>query len=127
MNANLYNGLTLAYIGDAIFEIYIRKEALAAGLTKVKEIHKFVTKRVNSEAQAKYIKYLLDNNFLTEEEKDIYLRGRNAHVKSNRKNVDLMIYHEATGFEALAGYLNLIGDDSRLYEIFEKVFREVEI
>lgn len=127
MNANLYNGLTLAYIGDAIFEIYIRKQALAAGLTKVKEIHKFVTKRVNSEAQAKYIKYLLTNDLLTEEEKDIYLRGRNAHVKSNRKNVDIIIYHEATGFEALVGYLNLIDNNQRLEEMFDIIFREVEI
>ncbi len=127
MNANLYNGLTLAYIGDAIFEIYIRKQALAEGLTKVKEIHKFVTKRVNSEAQAKYIKYLLTNDLLTEEEKDIYLRGRNAHVKSNRKNVDIIIYHEATGFEALVGYLNLLDNNQRLEEIFDIIFREVEI
>ena len=83
MKANLYNGLTLAYIGDAIFEIYIREKALEKGLTKVKEIHKYVTKLVNSEAQAHYIKYLNENNLLSVEEHDIYLRGRNSHPMAN--------------------------------------------
>lgn len=106
VNVKLYNGMTLAYIGDAYYELLIRNLALEKGLTKVKDIHKFVTTYVNSYAQEKYIFYLINNDLLTEEETEIYKKGRNSAVKSHRK-VDLQTYHNATGFEALIGYLYL--------------------
>lgn len=121
MEANQYNGMTLAYIGDAIYELYIRKYVLDLGKTKVKEIHKLVTNFVNANTQAKYMAWLLEKDILTSEEKSIYLRGRNAKVSSNRKNVDLANYHEATGFEALFGYLHLLGNNARIELILKLI------
>ena len=117
MDANLYNGLSLAYIGDAVFEIYVRKHVLAMGITKVNNLHKRVVEYTSGEAQAKTIKEFLNNNVLTEEEISIYKRGRNSHVNSNRKNIDLANYLDATGFEALIGYLYLSEKIERLEEL----------
>lgn len=69
MEINQYNGMTLAYIGDAIYELCIRQYVLNSNETKVKQLHKKVTKLVNSSAQAKFIHYLLNKNILTDEEK----------------------------------------------------------
>lgn len=115
MQAELYNGLTLAYLGDAIFELLIREDALIKGVIKVKDLHAYVTSKVNSNAQAKYIDYLLANNLLTEKEQQIYLKGRNSKIHTVHK--DLATYHKATGFEALLGYLYLVKDLERLKEI----------
>lgn len=123
MQVNLYNGLTLAYIGDAVFELYIREEALNKGIVKAKELHKFVTSKVNSVAQAYYIDYLLGNNLLTEEEIKYYLKGRNAKIHTVHK--DLATYHKGTGFEALIGYLYLDKQTSRLAELI-KIVKELE-
>lgn len=117
MDANLYNGLSLAYIGDAVFEIYVRKHVLSLGVTKVNNLHKKVVEYTSGEAQAKIIKGFINNNVLTEEEISIYKRGRNSHVNSNRKNIDLANYLDATGFEALIGYLYLKGNVERLEEL----------
>ena len=117
MDANLYNGLSLAYIGDAVFEIYVRKHALAMGVTKVNNLHKRVVEYTCGEAQAKTIREFINNNVLTEEEIAIYKRGRNSHVNSNRKNIDLANYLDATGFEALIGYLYLSEKTERLEEL----------
>lgn len=122
LDANIYNGLTLAYIGDAYFELIVREQALQAKLTKVNSIHNYVTARVNSKAQANYINQLIANNLLTDLELSIYNRGRNAHVNSVRK-IDLKTYHEATGFEALIGYLYLTKNFLRIEEICNVVLK----
>ena len=117
MDANLYNGLSLAYIGDAVFELYVRKHALAMGTTKVNNLHKKVVEYTRGEAQAKIIRDFISNNVLSEEEISIYKRGRNSHINSNRKNIDLANYLDATGFEALIGYLYLSEKIDRLEEL----------
>ena len=117
MDANLYNGLTLAYIGDAIYEVYVRKYALSLGLTKVNNLHKKVIEFTKGEAQAKVIRELIASGALTDEEIAIYKRGRNSHINSNRKNIDLANYLDGTGFEALIGYLYLTDNITRLEEI----------
>ena len=121
MDANLYNGLSLAYIGDAVFEIYVRKHALSSGITKVNNLHKKVIEFTSGSSQAKFIKDLINNNVLTDEEIAIYKRGRNSHVNSNRKNIDLANYLDATGFEALIGYLYLKGNVERLEELINLI------
>ena len=125
MDANLYNGLTLAYIGDAIYEVYVRKYALSLGLTKVNNLHKKVIEFTKGEAQAKAIKELIASGVLTEEEIAIYKRGRNSHINSNRKNIDLANYLDGTGFEALIGYLYLKDNITRLEEIIDIVFNSI--
>ena len=117
MEANLYNGLTLAYIGDAIYEVYVRKHALALGFTKVNELHKKVTCYTSALAQAKAVHYYLEQSILTETELSIFKRGRNSHIHTKRKNVDLADYLDATGFEAILGYLYLKNDILRLEEL----------
>ena len=117
MDANLYNGLTLAYIGDAIYEVYVRKYALSLGLTKVNNLHKKVIEFTKGEAQAKVIRELIASGALTDEEIAIYKRGRNSHINSSRKNIDLANYLDATGFEAVIGYLYLKGNIDRLEEL----------
>ena len=117
MDAKMYNGLSLAYVGDAVYEIYIRKHALSLGLTKVNSLHKKVVEFTSGEAQAKIVRGLLSAGILTEEEISIYKRGRNSHINSNRKNIDLADYLDATGFEALIGFLYLNGNVDRLEEI----------
>lgn len=121
MDANLYNGLSLAYIGDAVFELYVRKHALAMGVTKVNNLHKKVVEYTRGEAQAKIIRDFISNNVLSEEEISIYKRGRNSHINSNRKNIDLANYLDATGFEALIGYLYLKGNIDRLEELINLI------
>ena len=119
MDAKMYNGLSLAYVGDAVYEIYIRKYALSLGLTKVNTLHKKVVEFTSGEAQAKIVRELLKAGILTEEEISIYKRGRNSHVNSNRKNIDLADYLDATGFEALIGFLHLNENIERLEEIIK--------
>lgn len=121
MQANMYNGLCLAYIGDSIYEIYIRKHILSLGYTKVKDLHKKVTEFTCGEAQALAMYYLLNENLLSDEEISYYKRGRNSHVNSNRKNIDIKTYLDATGFEALIGFLYLDNQIDRLEEIIDIV------
>ena len=111
------NGLTLAYIGDAVYELYIREYVVNQGYTKVNKLHKEVIKYTSGNAQARFMHYFLENNILTDEEITYFKRGRNSHVNSSRKNMELKDYLDATGFEALIGYLYLSNNQERLMEL----------
>lgn len=100
------NGLTLAYLGDAYFELKIRNYLIGKGLTQVNELHREAIKYTSGVAQANLIEYLMDNNYLSEEEIKLFKRGRNASGQG-RKNIDAKTYQSATGFEALIGGLSL--------------------
>lgn len=121
MQASMYNGLSLAYIGDSVFEMHIREYVLSLGVTKVKDLHKKVVEYTCGEAQAQAVRYLINNNLLMENEIIYYKRGRNSHVNSSRKNIDLATYLDATGFEALIGFLYLDKQIERLNEIIKIV------
>ena len=123
MNANSYNGLSLAYIGDAIFELYIRKYVLSLGYTKVNDLHKQVIKYTSGEGQSYFIHKFLELNILNDEEIMIFKRGRNSHVNSSRKNLELKDYLDATGFEALMGFLYLDDKTDRLEELINLCIR----
>jgi len=123
INPDLLNGLALAYIGDSVYEIYIRKYILSLGLSKVNTLHKNVIKYTSGEAQATIIHNYLENNILTDDEINIFKRGRNSHVNSSRKNLDLKNYLDATGFEALIGYLYLKDEITRMEELIELAIR----
>ncbi len=126
MDANILNGLTLAYVGDAIYETYIRRHMVDEGYTKVKVLHKKVTEYTSGASQAKIVHELINNEILTEEEVGIFKRGRNSSVNSCRKNLSLQEYLDATGFEALIGYLYLSGKIERLDYIMELILRKRE-
>ncbi|MBQ9267824.1 MAG: Mini-ribonuclease 3 [Clostridia bacterium] len=110
--------LVWAYMGDAIYESYIREYVIKQGLCKNGLLHKKSIKYVSANGQVKILKNI--EEFLTDEEKDIVRRGRNANPHSHAKNADIVDYKYATGFEALIGFLYLTGEKERLNEILEK-------
>ncbi len=119
MEAFLHNGLSLAYIGDAYFEILVRCHLLNKGITKVNDLHKLACNYTSATGQAKIMRHLLENNLLSEKEIDIYKRGRNSNISHFRKNVDRKEYLDATGLEALIGYLYLENEILRVDELFK--------
>lgn len=122
---NLNNGLSLAYIGDAYYELRIRMHLLTSGLTKVNDLHKEAIKFTSAKGQTLAMEALHDFD-LTEDEEKIFKRGRNAESTHKPKNTDLATYHKATGFEALLGYLYLDGQSDRLEEIINKCIKTIE-
>lgn len=119
MKPELYNGLSLAYIGDTVYETYVREMILDGGLTKVNDLHKKAIKYTSGVGQAYIVTKLLEDNILTEDEQVYYKRGRNSHVKKVRKNVARQTYLRATGYEALIGYLYLSKNFERLDFLFK--------
>ncbi len=110
-----YSPLTLAYIGDAVYDLLIRTEVVAKGNRPVNKYHKQVSAVVKAEAQAQLVHVLLDE--LTQEEHDVYQRGRNANSHTKAKNATMGTYHRATGFEALIGYLYLTEQYDRITDL----------
>lgn len=112
--------LTWAYIGDCVYELYIRTELINRTNLKPHKLHIESIKYVKAKAQAEFLQSIMEE--LTEEEKDIVRRGRNAENHHLPKNCDVKDYMYATAFEALIGYLYLKRNENRLKEIFDKVF-----
>ena len=110
-----YSPLTLAYIGDAIYDWIIRTLIVKQGNSRPEKMHKRASALVKASAQAEMIERLLP--MLTEEEHAIYKRGRNAKSYTMAKNATMLDYRKATGFEALMGYLYLKEDMSRLIDL----------
>lgn len=110
----LLNGLALAYVGDAIYEIYIRDYLIRQGHTKPNMLHRQATTYVSAKAQSHLMKEMLAVELLTEEELVMYKRGRNAKSHTSAKNADITTYRVSTGFEALFGYLHLTEQKERL-------------
>ena len=114
-----YPALTLAYIGDAVFEIYVRSYLVTEKNEAVAKLHKSATGYVKAASQSKYMEILEDK--LTEDELAAYKRGRNAHPKTTAKNADIIDYRRATGFEALIGYLYVLDKIERIDEIMNLI------
>lgn len=108
--------LALAHIGDAVYELMMRTALCEAGLTAVTDLHRETVRRVNAPAQAKAVGKLLPA--LTDAERAVYKRGRNAKVNSVPQHADVSEYHAATGLETLFGWLYLQGQTQRLCELF---------
>ncbi len=113
------SGLSLAFIGDAVYELFIRKHVLSKGEARVKDLHKDTVRLVNADFQADMTDVLLP--LLCEDELAVFKRGRNAHAGHTPKNKSEAQYHKSTGFEALIGYLYLKKDFERLDFIFSEV------
>jgi ribonuclease-3 family protein len=112
----------LAYIGDAVYEIFVRELMLEEGRLRANSLHRSTTAYVNAHAQADAVRGMLEE--LTEEEQRIVKRARNHKFHSKAKNADPLTYKWATGFEALIGYLHLAGEEERLSRVLS---RAVEI
>ena len=121
MDLNLINVITLAYIGDAVYEVYIREHLIKNGIAKVEDLQKEAIRFVSAKSQCKILSYLIDNNLLTENELDIVKRGRNYKRTSHPKNTDIVTYKMSSGFEAMIGYLYLNDNIERLNEIINYI------
>lgn len=110
-----FSSLSLAYIGDTIFDLLIRSMVLANGNTPVSKMHKTCSGIVCATSQSEMIDAIYDD--LTEEEKEVVLRGRNAKSKTTAKNASILDYRKATSLEALLGYLYMEEKIDRLYEL----------
>lgn len=123
---HLLNGGALAYMGDAVYEVSIRKHLLLKGLTKTNDLHVRATTYVSAKAQAVLIKKMEAEDILTETEFNIFRRGRNTKSYSKAKNADHATYSASTGFEAVIGYLFLTDQKERLEELIEWCINAVE-
>lgn len=126
MNPDLLNGSTLAFVGDAILSLYVREYLIKLGITKTKELQNRSIQFVSANAQAKFVLALIEENFLSEQEVKLFMRGRNHKSDNKAKNADIVTYRQSTGFEALLGYLYLTENHVRLNEIWQKMIRTIE-
>ena len=120
MDINNINVIVLAYLGDAIYEVYIRESLINKGINKVERLQEESVKYVSAKGQAKILDNLINTGILNEEESDIVKRGRNYKRSAHPKNTDIVTYKYATGFETLIGYLYLTNKD-RLNEILNQI------
>ena len=123
MNLLEVNVLVLAYLGDTIYEDYIRKHLIILGINNVNDLQKKSIDYVSAKAQARFLKEMFDNDFFSEKEIDIIKRARNYKSSSHPKNCDVVTYKHATGLEALIGYLELDNQQERIKEIMEFIVR----
>lgn len=126
VNANQLNSLALAYVGDAVYEIYVRRHLLQSGKVKPNHLHREGTKYVSAKAQCQVLFRMMDEKLLSEEELAVVMRGRNAKSGTVPKNTDVQTYHYSTAFEALMGFLYLTEKIERLEELILKSFEFVE-
>lgn len=122
------NGLTLAYIGDALYELYIRNYLISQGFTNVGVLHKMAIKYTSGKAQAKVVNHWINNELLTEDELSFFKRGRN-HQGTKRRNLDAKTYNLATGFEAIIGGLYFKNENlayNKIKEAIEYIEKEVK-
>ena len=115
-NAFLLSPLTLAFVGDTVFDLFVREDLVCENNRPVKKLHNIAAAKVNARAQAESVKKILP--VLTEKEADVFRRGRNAHTNHKSKNMSESDYHSATGLECLFGYLYLDGQIDRLRQLF---------
>ncbi len=114
--------LTLAFVGDTVFDLFVREKLVCEANRPVKKLHSLASDMVNAAAQAQSARKLAD--FLNEKELGVLKKGRNAHTNHKAKNMSGSDYHAATGLEALFGYLYLDGQIERLQEIFDFITKE---
>jgi ribonuclease-3 family protein len=124
MNVIEINVLVLAYLGDAIYENYVRKYLINKGISNVNDLQTESIKYVSAKSQAKYLKVLMDNNFFMDDEISIIKRARNYKTTSHPKNCDIITYKYATGLEALIGYLDLTKSNERINEIMNFILED---
>lgn len=118
-----YSPLALAYIGDSVFDIYVRTKVVKEGNTSVNNLHKKCVKYVSAKAQNQMVLKIMEE--FSEEEKNVFRRGKNTKMHTVAKNATLSEYRNATGFEAVLGWLYLQDKTERLEEIIKKAMETV--
>lgn len=117
VDPNTYSPLSLAFIGDGVYGLIVKTVITMQGNCSANQLDTKSVRYVKAVSQAKMIDMMLENDYLTEEESNIYRRGRNGKSASKAKNASTMEYRKATGLEALVGYLYLKGETDRAVEI----------
>ena len=125
MSPNDCSGRTLAYLGDAVWSLYVREALIRSGQGKGSTLQKLTISYVSAKAQATIYEELHEEGFFTEEEEEIYRRGRNANGGAVPKNTDVQTYRMSTGFEAVIGALRLCGKEERIQKIWEETEKKL--
>ncbi|MCP8971092.1 Mini-ribonuclease 3 [Ectobacillus ponti] len=120
------NSLALAYMGDAVYEQQVRHHLLSLGTVRPNQLHRLSTQYVSAKAQAKIVRAWLETDMLTEEERAVVMRGRNAKSGSVPKNTDVQTYRYGTAFEALIGYHYLSHHEERLQQLMTAAIAVIE-
>ncbi|ACQ70579.1 ribonuclease III [Exiguobacterium sp. AT1b] len=126
MQPKQMNALALAYMGDVVYEMAVRRRLLEKGLTRPNDLHRGAVRYVNARAQASVVTFWLETDVLTEEEQAVVRRGKNAKSGSVPKRVDVHTYRYSTAFEALIGYIYLTERRDRLEELIKQAFERLE-
>ena len=121
MNVLEVSSLALAYLGDSIYESYIREYLIKKGISHVNDLQVESLNYVSAKSQARILKDLMDKNIFTEEELSVIKRARNTKSKSHPKSCDIITYQHATSLEALFGYLKLRKNEERIEEIISNI------
>lgn len=124
MQTREINVLVLAYLGDTIYENYVRKYLIGCGISNVNDLQKESINYVSAKSQAAYLNRMIEAEFLTEEEIVIVKRARNYKTTSHPKNCDIVTYKYATGLESLIGYLELENKQERIDQIMKFILGE---
>lgn len=124
MNVKQINTTALAYMGDSVYEVFVRRHLLESGQTNADRLHGNAVRFVRAEGQALALRTLMEE--LTTEEQALARRAKNRKITSKPQNVDPITYKFATAFEALIGYLYLNGDDMRLAWFMEQSVKVIE-
>jgi len=119
METKNFNVLVLAYLGDSIYEIYVRENLVLRGIANVNDLQKESIKYVSAKAQAEKLKILIENNFFTNEELEIIKRGRNYKSGKHPKNCDIITYKYATALETIIGHWYLVGENDRIKAVMD--------
>lgn len=125
LNPRDINTTALAFLGDAVYEIYARKHVMESGQRNADMLHRMAIRYVCAGAQAKAVKSMIED-FLTEEEVRLVKRARNRKTATKSRSADAVTYKWATAFEALMGYLELDGQKDRLAEVACEAIRRIE-
>ena len=120
MKPELINPLALAYLGDGVFEVYVREYLLVEKeITKPDLLQKEAIRYVSAKAQAAFMQEAIVNQWVSEDEIRVYKRGRNAKNTRVMKNTSVITHNQSSGFEALIGHLYLLNKKERIEELFE--------
>lgn len=125
MDIRCVNSLVFAYLGDAVYEEYIRMYLINKGINKVNDLQKEAINYVSARRQAYFLDKMLELSFLNDEEIDVVKRARNAKSHPNPKGCSVIEYKKATAIEALIGYLKLENKENRIDEVMKLITEEL--
>ena len=124
MNVLEINVLVLAYLGDTIYENYVRHYLINKGIGNVNDLQTASINYVSAKNQARFLEGLMEDNFFSEDEINVIKRARNYKSNSHPKNTDIITYKHATGLEAVIGYLDMLGKKDRIDLLMSKILKE---